>query len=151
MIKYLIHFRSLTLICWYLGGRRGWLGRRGRRGVKEREGEELYTGFHLSVFIMESVLSSLSIWQNAEKDRKNNPSERRGNIMYVSLFFLSDPSAALSMWLRWCYPITSQNRLTGTFIVALVLKKHTNVFVCFSPLTSNLPYFRLLLAISSSI
>lgn len=43
MIKYLIHFRSLTLICLYLGGRRGSGSGGGGGGgaVGEGEGEEL--------------------------------------------------------------------------------------------------------------
>lgn len=64
MIKYLIHFRSLTLICLYLGGRGG---DGGGEGGGERGGAPR-SGFHLSVFIMETVLSSPSIRQNAEKE-----------------------------------------------------------------------------------
>lgn len=79
MIKYLIHFRSLTLICLYLGGRRDGGGGGGGGGGRERGGGAQRSGFHLSISIMEPVLSPLSIWQKGEKETET---WKWGNVLF---------------------------------------------------------------------
>lgn len=119
MIKYLIHFRSLTLICLYLGGRG-----RGGRGRAEREGGRgggRSSGFHLSVPIMESVLSPLSIWQQINRNKANV-------MMYAFFFFfppcLSDP-AAICCCISCVIKMTSpQSNLQHTVVICL--KEHTS-------------------------